>query len=612
MTEGPSAAVLTERRLNVSKMRICGDKVSFYFDGRRVGGYEDEPLAAALYANGITFLSRSIRYYRPRGVFDLRSSCRSALVDVNGVPGVNPSEASCREGLRVTGATQSVPPMVTLLSPILNASFQHTLLARSKLFWPTVRRLVKYNANNPPPVIDGSDENLASLSKATTLDMDVAVIGAGVAGLEAAYEASRNRLKVMVIDDQPKAGGGLRFDASTPVGFEDDGQVIVKNLIERIENCHVELLLRTAVIGFYEDGLIAYKSDEPLGGRLYKLNAKAVVIATGRVDIPSIFVNNDLPGIISSTTSLRLLNEYGIILGERGIIIGATDQGYRVASQLRRHGIKVTIADRKVKARPEYRNLAKDVDLILDTESISARGKHSVEAVCLKRDGKVSELPADFIVSSSFQNADIRLPAQAGITITYFNEFGHAPVHNAFMETNVTNVYVAGGVTGSPFEALHLLEGRIAGLTAALSLGRKDAEVQRDEAVKEYKGKLQEMCVSKNEVFRASECGARKEKVVSESPSWYSDTLDGKQFVCFCEDVLVKDMAHVIRKIGFRKLELIKRCTSVCMGHCQGRLCLVNAALTASILANADPNVVGLTRLRPPTQPIPLRVLASM
>lgn len=605
---------MIDRRRKVSKVEICGEKVSFYFDGKRVDGHEGEPMAAALYADGISFLSRSVRYYRPRGIFDLHPSCRSSLVNFNGAPGVNPSEATCREGVKVTGETGGVPLMVKLFSSMLNASFQHTRLVRSKLIWSAVRHLVKNNANNPAPVFQSTDEVLASASPTTTLDMDVLVIGAGIAGLEAACEASRNRLKVVVIDDQPRAGGELRFDALTPLGLQDEGQVIVRNLLKRIESYRVQLLLRTAVIGFYEDGLMAYRSDEPLGGKLCKLNAKAIVIATGKVDIPSIFVNNDLPGIISSSMALRLLNEYEISPGERGIIIGATDQGYRVASQLRRHGINLKIVDRKVRAHTEYRNLVNDVDLILGIESVRARGKHSVEGIFLTRDGKVSELPADFVVSSSLQSADIRLPAQANVEIAYFDGLGHAPVHNAFMETNVTNVFVAGGVTGSPFEALHLLEGRIAGLTAVLSLGSKDAEAQREQNVKEYKRKLQEMGVrqTKDEMFRAFDGGARKERTVSESPSWYSDNLDGMQFVCFCEDVLVKDLAHVIRKVGFQNLEMIKRCTSICMGHCQGRLCLVNAALTASIIANSDPNVVGLTRQRPPTRPVPLRVLAAM
>lgn len=613
-TQSRGVTTLTTRRLEAPKIGVRGRRVFFYFDGEGVEGYEDEPLAAALHANGTTFLSRSIRYYRPRGVFDLQPSCRSALVDVNGIPDVNPSEVPCRDSLKVTGATQGVPLVVRLFSPMLNTSFQHNPLVRNKLLWPAVRSLVKNNANNPELPSEHKNESLGCADPATTLDTDIVVIGAGIAGLEAAYEAARNGLEVMVIDDQPKAGGKLRYDTSIPLGFKDEGQVIVKNLIEKVESCGVKLLLRTGVIGFYEDGLIAYKSDEPLGGRFYRLNAKEFVLAPGRVEIPSVFVNNDLPGIISSSMSLRLLNEYGTLPGQRCIIIGATDEGYRVASQLKRHGINLTIADRKIRSRQEYVDLAKDVDTVLDVKSVRARGRHSVEGVSLATDGEVKELAADFVVSSSLQSADIRLPAQAGITIAYFDGLGHAPVHNALMQTNVANVFVAGGVTGAPFEALHLLEGRIAGLTAALTLGSKDAESQRDEAVKEYRGKLQELSIvqSKNEMFSTFEGKARKETKVTDSPSWFSDSSDGMQFVCFCEDVLVKDIARVIRNIAFKKLEMIKRCTGICMGHCQGRLCLVNAALTASILADSDPNMVGLTRQRPPTQPVPLRVLSTM
>ena len=602
-----------DRRLNALNTRNRGGAVSFHFDGERFDGYVDEPLAAALYAGGLAFVSRSIKYYRPRGVFDLRSSCRSALVEVNGIPSINPSEVTCREGLKATGATHEVPLMVRLFSPMLNTSFPHSRLVRNPLLWPVVRHLVRVNANNPHPVIEPRNEVLGSAGPATTLDTDVVVIGAGIAGLEAAYKATRNNQKVIIIDDQSNAGGQLRYDSSTPIGFEDQGQQIARNLIERNEACRIQQLLRTAVVGFYEDSLIAFKNEEPMGGRIWTINAKAVVITTGRVDIPSIFENNDLPGIISSSMSLKLLNEYGIRPGAHGLIIGATDQGYRVASQLMRHGVKVAIADRKLRARAEYRSLI-DVETVLGVERISARGNRSVEKVFLTKSGGTTELPVDFVASSSLQSSDIRLPAQAGVTIAYFEGLGYAPVHNLFMETNIPNVFVAGGVTGSQFEVLHLLEGRIAGLTASLALGSKDAEEERDDAVKEYKSKLGELDVQppKDEMLRAFQSGARNESVVSECPTWYSDTLDGMQFVCFCEDVLVKDIAYMIQNIGFRKLEMIKRCTGVCMGHCQGRLCLVNAALIASVLQTCDPNIVGLTRLRPPSQPIPLRLLASM
>ena len=36
---------------------------------------------------------------------------------------------------------------------------------------------------------------------------DLAVIGAGPAGMAAAIKASRNNMKVLVLDDQPAAGG---------------------------------------------------------------------------------------------------------------------------------------------------------------------------------------------------------------------------------------------------------------------------------------------------------------------------------------------------------------------------------------------------------------------
>lgn len=65
-----------------------GEKVTFTFEGGKLEGYNDEPIAAALVAAGIKVLSYSKKFKRPRGFFCAIGKCSSCLMNVNGIPNV--------------------------------------------------------------------------------------------------------------------------------------------------------------------------------------------------------------------------------------------------------------------------------------------------------------------------------------------------------------------------------------------------------------------------------------------------------------------------------------------------------------------------------------------
>src|SRR5579863_5105106 len=75
--------------------------VSFTFEGRTVSGFAGEPIAAALHASGVTVLSRSFKYRRPRGLHCMSGSCPNCSMRVDGLPGVMTCEEPLRGGERV-------------------------------------------------------------------------------------------------------------------------------------------------------------------------------------------------------------------------------------------------------------------------------------------------------------------------------------------------------------------------------------------------------------------------------------------------------------------------------------------------------------------------------
>lgn len=78
-----------------------GKKVTFYFEDKKLEGYEGLPIAAALHAAGITVLRYSEKYNRPRGFFCAVGKCSSCLMEVDGKPNVMVCMEPLKQGMKV-------------------------------------------------------------------------------------------------------------------------------------------------------------------------------------------------------------------------------------------------------------------------------------------------------------------------------------------------------------------------------------------------------------------------------------------------------------------------------------------------------------------------------
>jgi predicted molibdopterin-dependent oxidoreductase YjgC len=78
-----------------------GKKVTFYFEGKELEGYEGLPIAAALHAAGVKVLSYSEKYNRPRGFFCAVGKCSSCLMEVDGRPNVMVCMEPLKQGVKV-------------------------------------------------------------------------------------------------------------------------------------------------------------------------------------------------------------------------------------------------------------------------------------------------------------------------------------------------------------------------------------------------------------------------------------------------------------------------------------------------------------------------------
>lgn len=86
-----------------------GRLVSFTLDGRELKGYEGEPIAAALKANGIMIHRYTRKEHRPRGVFCAIGRCTDCVMVVNGVLNVRTCITPLQEGMKVQTQDGVVP-----------------------------------------------------------------------------------------------------------------------------------------------------------------------------------------------------------------------------------------------------------------------------------------------------------------------------------------------------------------------------------------------------------------------------------------------------------------------------------------------------------------------
>ena len=83
-----------------------------------------------------------------------------------------------------------------------------------------------------------------------------------------------------------------------------------------------------------------------------------------------------------------------------------------------------------------------------------------------------------------------------------------------------------------------------------------------------------------------------------------------KIFVCFCEDVTVKDISQAIEE-GFEDIQMLKRYSTATIGPCQAKMCLKALVGLCAQQTGRTIGDTGGTTARPPVQPVPLAALAG-
>jgi sarcosine oxidase, subunit alpha len=559
--------------------------VTFSFDGKPVTGFAGDTIVSALYASGRRVFSRSFKYHRPRGELCGCGQCANSLFQIDDAPGIRGCGELIREGLRVThqNAWPSLDFDVMRATdrvggPFTPVGFYYKTFIRPRRLWPVYEKVLR-RAAGLGKLRERQDERVWD-TEYRRRRCDVLVIGGGVAGLAAATRAAELGADVVLCDEDAVLGGLLGIEG---------GHDTVRDLERRAREAGVEILSGAPALGFF-DGLVPVWQ----GSTLHQVRADRHIVATGAIQQPLVFADNDLPGVMLSGGARRLAAAYAVKPGERALVATIDDRGLDDALALRAAGLDVVVAD----LRPDVaggelaqRLAAAGVTVLAGQTVVRAKGRDRVERAVVARvdaDGRAvggeSTHECDLIAMSGGSAPALSLLLQAGGRASY------DPRIAAFAVAELPGtLHAAGAAAGHEPADLAEESGAVAGAEAAAALGlsANGSANGRDR-------------------LRAAATGTP----AAAPPAYASDGGGGKAFVDLDEDVTVKDIRQAAQE-GYDSLELSKRYTTVTMGPSQGRFSQLPSARVLAAETGLDLGAVGLTTARPPWTTVPMGVMAG-
>ncbi len=576
----------------------------FRFDGRELTGHPGDTLASALLANGVSLVGRSFKYHRPRGIMTAGSEEPNGLVQLGlgarTEPNLRATQIELFDGL--IAASQNAWPSVEIdagvvnswLSRLFPAGFYYKTFMWPKSFWMkyeyVIRRAAGLGRSPTEPDPDRYDKTFAHC--------DVLVVGGGPTGLAAALAAGRTGARVILCDEQQELGGSLLGGKETVDG-QPAADWIARAAAELAAMPEVRVLTRTTAFGYYDhnhveliervtDHLGAALAGQPRQ-RLWKLRAKEVVLATGAIERPLVFADNDRPGVMLAGAARTYANRFGVAPGRTAVVFTNNDSAYRAAIDLSDAGVRIAaIVD--LRTAPESALVAearqRGIEVLGGHGVVATHGaKHvtgvSVASLTTAGDAVVSvprRIACDLVCVSGGWNPTVHLFSQAIGKLRYDEALA------AFLpDRTIQKLRNAGACNGDFDLAACLAKGHEAGADAARAAG--------------FEG---DTGAAPSAPAAASDSPLKPVWVV---PHGKPLGEGAKHFVDHQNDVTAADVQLASRE-GYRSVEHLKRYTTMGMGTDQGKTSNVNALAILAASLGAEIPQVGTTTFRPPYTPV--------
>ncbi|HTQ01047.1 MAG TPA: NAD(P)/FAD-dependent oxidoreductase [Casimicrobiaceae bacterium] len=458
--------------------------------------------------------------------------------------------------------------------------------------------------------------------------VDVAVIGAGPAGLAAATTCAQHGLATAVYDEQPSPGGQVyRNVTSSPLARQDIlgseyrhgaelAALLRKSGARYVTNATVWSV--AAAGGSFELAV----STGPYHAREARLaRARAVVVATGALERPFPIAGWTLPGVMMAGAAQALLKTAGLAPQGRVVLAGSGPLLWLVAWQLLRAGVTAqALLDTTprgrlaqalrfapaflrspyfAKGRDLMRAVRRRVPVVEYVEVLAIEGGDTVGTVRYRASAREETLPADHVLLHQGVVPDVNLASAIGCALEWDDATAcFAPVVDEWGASTVPGVYIAGDGAGIAGAAAAEARGRLAALAIANAHGRIDgtarsrgAEGPRRALAHALRGRrFLDALYRPGDAFRIPE---------------------GATLACRCEEVAAATIARVAREgcAGPNQMKAYTRCG---MGPCQGRYCGLTVTEIIARETGRSPTSVGCLHARFPVKPVSLGEIAAL
>jgi len=461
---------------------------------------------------------------------------------------------------------------------------------------------------------------------------ELIIIGAGPAGIAAAVEAARAGVTVKILDENPKPGGRIYgqlndgFKLLNPGFLSPDyekGKVLLAEF--NTIRAKIDYLQDSLVFAIFENRIMAFHQ----AGKGQRLAFNKLVLATGAYDRPVPFPGWTLPGVLTAGGAQTLVKMQRVLPGKNILFAGTGPLQLVVANQVLDGGGKVeAILEageinnwfKLLKGFSRNWGLLTDglqymrgirkagVPLLRKQIMLEARGDDQVEEAVIAavdKDWRPIEktrriLKVDTICLGYGLVPSVELTRLVGCQHRYAPDLGGwIPARNEDMETSVPGVFAVGDGAGVAGSAMAMLEGRIAGISTAQSLGYISSEESR----KRKKPYL-------NDMKKLGRLRDALDRISYPRPGLFELAHDDT-IICRCEELTLGDIKSAIDN-GTIEMNALKRMTRMGMGRCQGRMCAPAVQEIIARQTQTPAAEIEYLNQRPPTKLVAIDVLESL
>ena len=584
--------------------------LNFTFNGRKMKGYQGDTLASALLANNQMLVGRSFKYHRPRGVVSSGAEEPNALINMGEGTRFEPNQRATTTELfdGLVAESQNHWPSLEFdigainskLARFLPAGFYYKMFIHPRPLWkhvyePFIRRSA--GLGKAPKMRDSDTyEHFYAF-------YDLVIIGGGIAGLMAAKAAASSGAQILVMEQTAHWGGRCVVEPDQ-INGKDPEHFIEDLVAELTAQPNVTMRTRLMGAGVYDHGyLLGYErlrdhapSQTGPRHRLWRIRAAKILTATGAIERPLSFAGNDLPGVILASALRDYVENFGVSMGDRTVVLTNNDDAYRTAIALKAAGLDVpVILDARSAGGGALAEAAQKLGIRVETGKavafVKGRGVVTGVAICDQAgQGTVlEEIACDCLAMSGGWSPVVHLWSHCGGKLIWDEAlamFRPDPEKAPLNQKGEGFVLAAGAANG------HFSLGAV--MQDALQQGAEAAGIT----------------AASQPLPEVDQTAEAAMEAVWMMPQGAGVKLRSKAWLDFQNDVKVSDVQLAAQE-GFESVEHAKRYTTLGMATDQGKLSNINGLAVLAGALNADIPAVGTTTFRPPYTPISMGAIAG-